>query len=62
MRVFILEDPSITARQLLAGGYDVVIVTYEFVESNWRSMRNLTSDKERGQGRTKAQVDYHNPL
>jgi hypothetical protein len=34
MRAFLLEDPSITAHQLLASGYNIVIVSYKFVEYN----------------------------
>jgi hypothetical protein len=39
-RALILDDAAITAREILAGGYDFVIVTYHFVMSRHRSYCN----------------------
>lgn len=36
LRAFHLTDPKISATQLLAGGYDVVVCSYEFVDANRR--------------------------
>jgi SNF2 family DNA or RNA helicase len=41
LKVFALEDSSRTAHELLAGGYDIVVVSYEFLEHSYRNIRDL---------------------
>lgn len=41
MRAFILDDPKITASQLLSAAYDIVITSYEFAEASFRSIRDF---------------------
>lgn len=41
MRAFWLQDPRMTAHELYAGGYDVIVVSYEFLEANMRDKRDL---------------------
>lgn len=55
LRAFHLTDPKITAMALLAGGYDVVVVSHKFLESTYRGMKELYSDmdeyRNEGKGR-----------
>lgn len=39
--MFYLQDPMISAHQLHAGGYDVFVCSYEFVETSGRDMPHL---------------------
>jgi SNF2 family DNA or RNA helicase len=38
MRAFIIQDPLVTVAEILAGGYDVLICSYEFFNSNGKNM------------------------
>lgn len=41
LRVYYLQDSTFSAHKLNVGGYDVVVCSYEFVETSGRGMRDL---------------------
>lgn len=44
MKSLMLEDSSVTAEELLAGGYDVVIVSFEFLSASAARLRKYPED------------------
>lgn len=44
MKSLMLEDSSVTAEELLTGGYDVVIVSFEFLSASAARLRKYPED------------------
>ncbi|KAH0544431.1 hypothetical protein FGG08_001458 [Glutinoglossum americanum] len=45
-RVFVLEDPKMTATKLLDADYDIVICSYGFLRSQYRLLQNFKRDMQ----------------
>lgn len=44
MRVLILDDPTITARDLINGEWDVVVCSYEFLQHQYTALAKTEAD------------------
>lgn len=61
MAAFHLHDPSISATQLLAGGYDIIVCPYEFAERSYKAVSTFYSDVQRYTNRRNAGVPVSIP-
>ena len=42
MKTFILDDPKVTATDLISADLDAVIVSFEFVHAHWKPCEDLS--------------------